>query len=245
MGYFDDLRTVATPGRTNFASHSTNAQWAVTCPCCGSGTMLSLAVGSQPRDLARATQECSAWLVCVNCGMGAFAVGYSDNARVLFPKNEPFGVPENLSDEVSGTWNEALKSFTASAYTGCALMCRKIIFHMAVEAGLPEEDGRGKGPSFFDCIDHLVQEGLITGRQKEQWVDSIRKWGNTATHKLAPVDEDVAYLALQFTYQLLQMVYAFPNAAPGGEKELEAAEKKAIPPSSGQAPTPSSGVPLD
>ena len=50
-------------------------------------------------------------------------------------------------------------------------------------------------------------------------MDSVRKWGNTATHDLAPINKDLAFNALEFTYQLLQMVYAFPGAALEKAKE--------------------------
>lgn len=167
--------------------------------------------------------------------MGAFAVGMANRVDFVFPNTEPFDTPKNLSDEVSETWGEALKSFTATAYTSCALMCRKIIFHMAVEAGLPAKNEKDRAPGFEQCVNHLVAVGYITPRQKDQWVDSIRKWGNTATHELAPIGKDVAYNALQFTHQLLQMAYAFPAAAPGGNATSEqASETPTVPPSSGQ-----------
>ena len=74
-------------------------------------------------------------------------------------------------------------------------------------------------------------EGYITERHKTQWVDSIRVWGNIATHELAPTDKDTAYSALEFTKQLLEIIYSFPGAAPGGQKELDQApENKAITP---------------
>ena len=233
MGYFDELRTVFTE-QNRYNARFSDAQWAVECSGCGNKRMLALAIGRCPEKLlprARRNAE-AAWLVCVACGMGAFAVGMANRVDFVFPNTEPFDTPKNLSDEVSETWDEALKSFTATAYTSCALMCRKIIFHMAVEAGLPEKNEKNWAPSFEQCVNHLVKEELITKRQKDQWVDSIREWGNTATHDLAPIDKATAFNALEFTYQLLQMAYAFPAAAPGGEGS--ASEAPTVPPSSGQ-----------
>ena len=184
--------------------------------------MLAIAEGRAPsalKDRNSISGSHSAWLMCVACGMGAFAVGTNHDVEHVFPRPKPFDIPRNLSDEVSDTWNEALLSYTATAFTSCALMCRKIIFHMAVEAGLPEKNDKGRAPGFEQCVNHLVTAGHITQRQKDQWVDSIREWGNTATHDLAPIDKDTALNALEFTYQLLQMVYAFPNAAPGSKEE--------------------------
>ena len=236
MGYFDNLKIVRA-SRGPYLSTDQTAQWAVDCPGCGSRRMLAVAMGSCPDKFeGRAGFDAeSAWLMCVACGMGAFAVGTAEQVHFAIPDTEPFDIPDNLSEEVAGTWDEALMSYTATAYTSCALMCRKIIFHMAVEAGLPAKNEKDRAPGFEQCVNHLLDVGYITPRQKDQWVDSIRKWGNTATHELAPISKDVAYNALQFTHQLLQMVYAFPAAAPGGDATSEqASEGNSVPPSSGQ-----------
>lgn len=246
MSFVTELHVVDPGNYGHYRPHDDKAQWSVTCPSCGSATMLMIAFGKTPRnyagrpDFSIRPNEGAAWLMCLACGMGAFAIGTPDEQRLLHPKAEPFGTPANLSDAVQTTWNEALKSFSASAFTSCALICRKIIFHMAVEAGLPEKDDRGWSPGFEECVDHLVAVGHISRLQKNQWVDSIRRWGNTATHELNPVDEATAYSILQFTFQLLQMVYAFPDAANGERKELSAVpEKPQLPRSSGDAATPS------
>lgn len=221
MSHFTDLRTLynTQPG---FSSTSEIAQWRNPCSSCGSKTMLAVAICSPPEHVPGQTIDNifgllspeSAWLLCPACDMGAFGVGSPEGLIVSYPEVRPFGFPENLNDEVRGTWNEALSSYAASAYTASALMCRKIIFHMAVETGLSEKNARGWAPSFEQCVDHLVLEGHITNRQKDKWVDSIRVWGNTATHELDPVTKEVAHSALQFTLQLLQMIYEFPRAAP-------------------------------
>lgn len=190
--------------------------------------MFAVATGAAPGAAGGLTVRSStnpkiphaAWLICSACGMGAFAVGTPDQPETLFPARSPFGTPQNLSPEVEHTWAEALDSFSASAFTACSLMCRKIIFHIAVEEGLPAKNARDRAPGFEECIDYLVNEGHITKKQKERWVDSIRIWGNMATHELAPTDRDTAYSALQFTKQLLEMIYAFPSAAPQTQKEI-------------------------
>lgn len=216
MGYFDDLRTVNTR-ENRYSPIDSEVQWAVDCRGCGNKRMLAIAIGDVPESISTRgyTASRSGWLMCIACGMGAYAIGTSDDVDEVFPGPAPFGLPKNLSFDVAMTWNEALMSFTATAFTSCALMCRKIIFHMAVEVGLEEKKSNGFAPNFTECINFLVKEELITKRQKDEWVDSIREWGNTATHDLAPINKRTALNALEFTYQLLQMVYAFPDAAPG------------------------------
>lgn len=235
MGYFDELRTVFT-GQDRYSAPFEDAQWAVECSGCGNKRMLAIAMGDIPEKFSERgfTASLSGWLMCIACGMGAYAIGTPGYVEHVFPGPEPFGLPKNLSFDVAMTWEEALKSFTATAFTSCALMCRKIIFHMAVEAGLPEKNNKGRAPGFEQCVNHLVTAGHITQRQKDQWVDSIREWGNTATHDLAPIDKATAFNALQFTYQLLQMVYSFPDAAPGKTGKNDASSP--VPPQSSGEP---------
>lgn len=215
MDYFSEIHTINT-GFQKYSSLTSSSYWSVDCPECMSKTMLAIATGACPERYQKRSNHYaqSAWLMCVSCGVGAFAIGLPDKIERVIPKPEPFGMPDNLSPEVSRTWDEAVKSFSASAFTGCALMCRKIIYHMAVEFELPAKNAGGRSPGFEECVDHLIKVGHITQRQKDQWVDSIRKWGNTATHELAATTEETAYSALQFTFQLLQMVYSFPSAVP-------------------------------
>ena len=235
MSYFDELRTLyAGPGKS-FQHDSDESHWQTECPGCGSAVMRAVATGAYPKKLGEPRWDFSydlpidkaAWLYCPACGMGAFAACTRYHVVHKVPDKAPFGTPANLSPEVQHTWGEALNSYSASAYTACALMCRKLIFHMAVEAGLPAKSGpKDKAPGFEQCVDHLVDEEHITKKQKDRWVDSIRKWGNTATHDLAPTDQATAHKALQFTFQLLQMVYSFPGAAPGGPKEIDPAPEQ-------------------
>lgn len=214
MSFFDYLETVSHRNSV-YDRHGDEAQWHVKCTVCSSGTMLAVARGHTPaayRDLSLVDDGC-AWLMCSACGMGAFAIGDAYKQRMVFPKPSPFDTPDHLPKDLEQTWLEARRSFSISAFTGSALMCRKIIFHLAVDAGLPSKNEKGFAPRFEDCVDHLVAEEYITARHKRQWVDSIRKWGNVATHELAPINEQVAYSALEFTRHLLIQVYTFPKEA--------------------------------
>lgn len=214
MSYFDYLNTVST-GNPSFGRQENAAHWLVNCPVCDSGSMFAVARGQTPvvyRDDSL-SEDRAAWLMCSVCGMGAFAIGDAINQRKVFPKPLPFSTPKHLPEQLEQTWMEALRSFSASAFTGSALMCRKIIFHMAVDAGLPPKNEKSFAPRFEDCVTHLVNEGYITTRHRNQWFDSIRKWGNVATHELDPIDEKIAYSALEFTRHLLIQVYTFPKEA--------------------------------
>lgn len=202
--------------------------------------MLAIALGLPPEgsDLNNGR---AAWLVCTVCGAGAFATGYENHAHTVTPSPKPLEVPKYLPNQIEEAWRESLNCFTVEAYSSVALMCRKIIFYMAVEEGLPAEDSRGRGPNFTECVDHLVDEGVITRRQKEDWGDSIRKIGNTATHTLDFIDLDSAKKSLDFTLMLLKLRYTYPAQAAGGQESAESAESSdsisAFPTNSGIDPS--------
>ena len=206
MSFYDTLRFIG----HDYSQNEDTVWWSAQCPCCGTVTMLAIALGEAPDEYYNCH---SAWLMCVKCGIGSWAIGDLDNVIVQYPSAAPFATPDHLSREVKSTWEEACNSFTMGAYTACTLMCRKLIFYMAVEEGLPEKNDRNRAPGFEQCINYLVESGLITSRYRDEWVDSIRIWGNAATHDLAVIEKNIAKKALSFTYSLLQMMYEFPQNA--------------------------------
>lgn len=154
------------------------------------------------------------WLRCVSCGSGAVAWGEPNGGHwEVHPAAPIHQTPKHLPDEIEQAWEEAMQCFTASAFTASAMMCRKIIFHIAVDKGLEPENNKGRAPNFQDCVKHLVKAGLITDKQEEDWVDSIRVLGNTATHKLDSVSQIPADRALKFTKALLEIIYTHPAEA--------------------------------
>lgn len=222
MSFFDALIMVNNQ-HPLMSPYSDSAHWLVKCPTCSSGSMLAIAIGKAPAEFSEELEhnDHAAWLMCSVCGMGSFAAGAPDRPVKVFPRPLPFAVPDHLEDQVRATWIEALRAYAAEAFTSSSLMCRKIVFHMAVQAGLPAKNDRGFAPNFETCVKHLVDEGYITKRQQDQWVDSIRQWGNKATHELEPISREVAYSALEFTLELLRMVYSFPGAAAKATQRTE------------------------
>ncbi|MDU5111212.1 MAG: DUF4145 domain-containing protein [Clostridium sp.] len=110
----------------------------------------------------------------------------------------------HLPSDINNAYNEARKCFSVSAYTSSVLCCRKILMHIACEKGAKE----GKG--FVEYINYLDDNGYIPPDGK-MWVDSIRKLGNSATHKLENKTDKEAQLAIKFTSMLLRIIYEFPK----------------------------------
>ena len=58
-----------------------------------------------------------------------------------------------------------------------------------------------------------VQVALLTQRIKDSWADSIRLWGNAATHELKSVRQSTAMKAIEFTRMILRMAFEFEGSA--------------------------------
>ena len=95
---------------------------------------------------------------------------------------------------------------SVNAYTASELICRKILMHVAVDKGAEE----GKG--FESYIDHLQAKGYVTPPMKE-WVDTIRKHGNSSTHQLEQPSKSRAESTIMFTAELLRLIYEMDSMA--------------------------------
>lgn len=114
--------------------------------------------------------------------------------------NEVRGLPET----VSGLYDEVRKAYQAGAYTAAVLASRKLLMHIAVENGAPENE------SFLNYVDYLAASGYIPPNGKD-WVDEIRKRSNEANHEIVMMSADDAEQLLDFTELLLKFVYEFPT----------------------------------
>lgn len=136
------------------------------------------------------------WLFCPNCRNGSIIT----NAGMTLPHSSFGPTVQGLPNDIQNAYDEARACFSIKAYTSCELMCRKILMHVGVEKGYPE------GKPFVEYIDHIQGQGYITPVMKD-WVDLIRKHGNTSTHKLQPTDALRAESTLMFTAELLKLIY--------------------------------------
>jgi len=117
---------------------------------------------------------------------------------------------EGLPPEVEATYDEARRSFSVNAFTGCALLCRKLLMHVAVNAAGAEEGG-----TFASYVEALQSAGFITPPMIG-WVDRIRENANESTHELPAPSRQRAEMTLSFTMQLLRIVYEMKYQAAKG-----------------------------
>lgn len=169
------------------------AAWNVTdCPNCGPAQVMVLAFDPYARQ---------AWMRCGSCKAALVR-----NGAITSPAPKPLGVPKGLPEDEAAVWNEVRASLGVGAYTGAVMLCRKILFHVAVANGLPEKNDNGRAPGFKECTDFLVTEGVVTKRMLP-WVERIKDVGNEVNHELDPITKDQAMDVAQFTEQLLKLAH--------------------------------------
>ena len=83
----------------------------------------------------------------------------------------------NLPPEIAMIWSEIRGSTSQGSYTSAVLMGRKLLMHVAVDAGAKS------GLSFVEYVDYLVDNHYAPPKSKD-WVDKIRSHGNEQTMRL-------------------------------------------------------------
>jgi len=139
------------------------------------------------------------FLICPSCSMGSVWHRIEEKEDII-PGTKPGDKLEGLPNEIEKAYNEARKCFSIKAYTGCELLCRKILMYIGANKGAPE------GQSFVSYLNFLEQEGYITPTIKT-WADRIRQFGNMSTHELTPPDKSRTEATFRFTMVLLRIIY--------------------------------------
>lgn len=145
--------------------------------------------------------EDTEWLRCAGCNRPAIV----DRGR-LIPAAKPLKVPKGLPEEMEPLWDEARTCLQNGANTGAVMLCRKLLFHVAVDKGLPDKKANGWAPNFYECVQHLEDEGYFTPNMR-RWVDRVKDVGNEQNHELKPIEPAVALDVATFAQQLLVLAY--------------------------------------
>lgn len=141
------------------------------------------------------------FIICPSCVNGSVW-----NKGILIPGIKPGDKLEGLPIEIEAAYQEARNCFSINAYTGCELLCRKILMYVGLDKGAEE------GENFVSYINFLESEGYITPAIKE-WADLIREIGNQSAHELTPPDKERANATLIFTMELLKIIYEMKHVA--------------------------------
>lgn len=118
---------------------------------------------------------------------------------VLYPTS--FGANlEGLPDSIARSMDQAHRSYSASSYDACALMCRR-----ALEALCRTLSARGR--TLASRLADMRESERIDARLLS-WANGVRLVGNEAAHDVeAPVDAADARDILDFTEALLMYVF--------------------------------------
>lgn len=169
------------------------------CPHCGLRQLI--VVARQKRGNETPDEDAIKWLKCPSCLQGAVWI-----SGAMHPGTQPLRKPKGLPATDAQIWAEARNCLGIGANVAAVMLCRKLLFHMAVENGLPEKNAKGFAPNFYEAIQQLESVGKITADMKP-WVKKIKDVGNDANHEITPVTADDAKTVATFTLQLLVLVY--------------------------------------
>ena len=138
-------------------------------------------------------------LQCLQCGRESVAYSFQTSSKPLIMPllEDPV---KHLPLNVAHAYEEARIAFSAGAFTGCVLVCRNILAHVAHDLG------SGKKDRFTDYVVYLKESGRVT-KSMGEWADDIRRYGNDAAHDIELRDEKRAKDVLALTKYLLMYVY--------------------------------------
>src|SRR5262245_33506269 len=140
-------------------------------------------------------------LICPNCNNPTY---FNLDTGQQYPAPTMGDAVSGITDkEVESIYQEARRCSSVAAFTACVMACRKILMNVAVHHKAPE------GQKFLEYVNFLDAKGYIPPNGRE-WVDEIRKRGNTATHEIKVMSVDDARIVLDFTTMLLRFVYELP-----------------------------------
>ena len=170
------------------------------CGYCGSP--LASQLGYTAKATINGSRVTAAWIyICHSCDKPTF-FDYNKNQT-------PGPIIGSLvkyipKEEVENLFNEAKACFSISAFTSSVMCCRKLLMNISVSEGAKE------GASFGQYVTYLEENNYIPPNGKK-WVDSIRKLGNEANHKIEFKTPQEAERILKFTEMLLRFIYELPG----------------------------------
>ena len=159
------------------------------------------------------------WLRCVRC-----MTPHVEHDGKVSPGDRPLSTPKGVHGLELKAWEEVRDCLSVGAFTASVMLCRKILFHVAVADGLPAKDNRNRAPNFAQVVAHLESSGLVTLKMVP-WVNRIKNVGNEASHEINPIDRDKALDVARFTEQLLRLAYEMDHIMSASLGEVEQDEQ--------------------
>lgn len=141
--------------------------------------------------------------ICPSCEKPTAFI-YDANENLVQIPGEAYGNDvASLPDSVARLYAEVRRCVQYTAYSAAVLAMRKLLMHVAVDCGANENQ------QFVKYVEYLDKNHYIPPNAKD-WVDTLRTYGNDATHQIVIMDEADAKRLLDFAEMLLKIVYEFP-----------------------------------
>lgn len=109
-----------------------------------------------------------------------------------------------LPPDVAAIHDEARSCIAANAPSGAAMLCRKILMHVAVEKGAKENK------SFKYYVKWLIDEAHAP-KSAAVWLEYVKDRANDVNHEIMVMEKEEAEALLLFTEALLRNVYELPS----------------------------------
>lgn len=122
-----------------------------------------------------------------------------------YPTSKEFHVGPNWPTDLANLYEEASRTFAASAHTACAMVCRKLLMATACENG--DDDGK----KFVQYVDYITDKVLTFPKARDA-IKKIKDVGNEANHEIAFVAEVDARRSMQIVTYMLNTIYSLPSS---------------------------------
>jgi hypothetical protein len=166
---------------------------------------------AQPLVIVAQREEGNWWFYCLNCRRGSVA-NEDFFGRRVHPGRKTLPTPDHVPQAEQALWEEIRSCLSVSAHTAVAMLCRKMLLHLAHTHDVANKPNATPPTNFLAAVDYLKNNNLIPV-QFHDWVDKVRKVGNEANHELPQITQQDAEDIALFTHQLLVTLYELPGRA--------------------------------
>lgn len=139
--------------------------------------------------------------LCHHCTKPTFFDKNGNQTPGVLIGNEVNHIPDPAIEKL---YYEARLCYSIGAFTATVMCCRKLLMTISVN------EGADAGKNFVEYVNYLNEKNYIPPNGRE-WVDSIRKLGNEANHKIEFKSKEDADRIVNFTEMLLRFIYELPG----------------------------------
>ena len=136
---------------------------------------------------------------CPQCCKGSVQ---DDDTKI---PSQTFPNVDGLPVGIASLYDETRASFRAQTYTGCEMLCNKILMNTAVDKGAKLDQ------SFATYVKYLVDRGYVPPALKDM-ITAVKDNGVVAAHEIDPSGRERAEYVLEFTRCTLYTVYGTKHA---------------------------------